>query len=99
MDADPHFLLSHLEIGRLPVRQGARGNELVVELEGGPDFELPLELINLDPFAKDLETQKSLSSASEKSHITASRLGVMDSETLPDLSFLQYVPKRRARQN
>ena len=100
MDADPHFLLSHLEICRLPVRQGSHGNELVVELEGEPDFELPLELIDLDPLAKDSGFKKSRRSSAEKSHITASRLGVLDPESLPDLSFLRYVPKkRRPRQN
>ena len=100
MDSDPVFLLSTMEIGRLPIRRGSCENELVVELEGEPDFEIPLELVDLDPLSTDSKMKRfTRTSTSSKSPIHASRLGVLEAESLPDLGFLRYVPRRRERRS
>ncbi|OCB87663.1 hypothetical protein A7U60_g5189 [Sanghuangporus baumii] len=52
--SDPTFLLSNIEISRVVWRKGASANELIVDL-GDCDScpSIPMELIDLDPLAKE----------------------------------------------
>lgn len=89
MGSDPTFLLSNIEISRVAWRRGSTANELIVEVG---DAEAPLELIDLDPLASDLETLKKQSS---RRTIRASRVGVYDARSAhADLGFRTYTYSR-----